>query len=347
MLLLAVFALLWPLDRPAATEYGRLEPLTIRDNPGLIGAYVYVPRRLAERPALVVALHGCTQRASDFDDETGWTALAEEAGFVLLLPEQSPYNNPARCFNWFNPLDSQRDLGEPESIRHFIEVLLARHPIDRSRIFVTGLSAGGGMASVLLATHPDLFVGGALVGAVPYGCARNAFQALPCMQYGNRLTNGPEAWARKVREAAPKGTVHWPRVAIWHDADDRVVNPYNARSSMEQWTAVHGIDQVPEIDERVGRHRHQAFADSNGEIQVEVWITDQVGHATAIDQKASCGFDPHTRTDFVTDAGLCATRWIARFWGLVESSHSPPRSENNLLLDVDRPRQDRGSSSPP
>jgi poly(3-hydroxybutyrate) depolymerase len=116
---------------------------------------------------------------------------------------------------------------------------------------------------------------------------------------------------------------------------------------MEQWTAVHGIDQVPEIDERVGRHRHQAFADSNGEIQVEVWITDQVGHATAIDQKASCGFDPHTRTDFVTDAGLCATRWIARFWGLVESSHSPPRSENNLLLDVDRPRQDRGSSSPP
>lgn len=303
----------------ARADPGRLEPLEVKDNPGRLHAYVYVPTRLAERPALVVAQHGCSQRAADFDDETGWTALADEAGFVLLLPEQSPYNNPNRCFNWFNPKDYRRNRGEPESVRHQVETLLARYPIDRNRIFVTGLSAGAGMTSVLLATHPDLFAGGAVVAGVPYGCAANAFQALPCMQFGNRLVNGPATWAARVREAAPPGTSRWPQVAIWHDAADPVVNPFNAESSLLQWTAVHDIDQAPEIDERIGTHHRRVYMDSQGLPRVELWITERVGHATPIDPETGCGRDdPARKTDFVTDADLCATRHIARFWGLVE-----------------------------
>jgi poly(hydroxyalkanoate) depolymerase family esterase len=303
----------------AQADPGRLEPLEVKDNPGRLDAYVYVPARMAERPALVVALHGCSQGAADFDDETGWTALAEEAGFLLLLPEQRPYNNPKRCFNWFNPRDYRRNRGEPESIRHQVETLLAQYPIDRNRILVTGLSAGAGMTSVLLATHPNLFAGGAVIAGMPYGCAASAFQALPCMQFGNRLVSGPAAWAERVREAAPQGTNRWPRVAIWHDAADPVVNPFNAESSMLQWTAVHGIDQAPEIDERIGPHRRRVYADSEGQPRVELWITERVGHATAIDPETGCGHDdPARKTDFVTDADLCATRHIARFWGLVE-----------------------------
>ncbi len=304
---------------PVRTESGRLQPLAVADNPGALGAFVYVPTQLAEHPALVTALHGCAQHAADFDDETGWTALADQVGFILLLPEQSPYNNPARCFNWFNPIDKGRDHGEAESIRHMVENLVAHYPIDRNRLFVTGLSAGGAMTGVMLATHPDLFAGGAVVGGVPYGCAANGFQALPCLKWGNRLVSGPAAWADKVRRAAPPGTTRWPRVAIWHDAGDTVVNPYNAVSSMEQWTAVQGIDQVPEIDERIGEHRRLAYWDSLGRNLVELWITDRVGHATPIDEDAGCGHDdPRRATDFVTDVGLCATRRIARFWGLID-----------------------------
>ena len=303
----------------AQAESRQLEPLAFEGNPGRLGAHVYVPAHPAERPALVVALHGCGQQASDFDDETGWTALAEQAGFILLLPEQSPSNNPTRCFNWFQPVDSRRKRGEPESIRHMVETLLARYPIDRSRLFVTGLSAGGGMTSVMLATHPDLFAGGAVLSGVPYQCAANAFQAVPCMQWGNRLVSSPQVWADKVRRAAPPGTSRWPLVAIWHDTGDRVVNPFNAASSMEQWTAVHGIDQVPEIDEWVGPHHRRAYADSEGRNLVELWITARVGHATPIDAETHCGHDdPARRDDFVTDADICATRRIARFWGLID-----------------------------
>lgn len=298
---------------------GRLEPLSVQQDSGHLGAYLYVPQRLAERPALVVALHGCGQRVADFDDESGWTALADEAGFILLFPEQNPRNNPTRCFNWFKTRGDRGNPAEAESIRHQVEEVRAAYPIGRERIFITGLSAGGAMTSLMLARYPDLFAGGALIGTVPYGCATNAFQALPCMRFGNRLVQGREAWSAKVHEAAPPGTSQWPRVSIWHDADDQVVNPYNAMSSLAQWTAVHEIDQVPEVDERVGPHHHRVYQDAGGHPQVELWITRRVGHAIPIDEGSGCGHDdPARQTDFVSEAGLCATRHIARFWGLVE-----------------------------
>ncbi len=318
LLLIAALSQSLPVLMPMA-QGGGLAKLPFEPNPGSLGAYLYVPERPKDPAPLVVVLHGCTQVAKDFDDETGWTALAEEAGFLLLLPEQSARNNPKRCFNWFNRRDQVRDGGEPESIRQMLEAVKAGNRVDPERVFVTGLSAGGGMTSVLLATHPDLFAAGAVVAGVPYGCAPNALFALPCMRLGNRLVPGPRAWADMVFAAAPPGTARWPRVAIWHDAGDTLVNPVNARSSMEQWTAVQGIDQIPDLGVRVGPHERLVYQDAQGRPRVELWLTRGVGHATPIDQQTGCGRDdPERKSDFVTDADICATREIARFWGLVD-----------------------------
>ena len=68
--------------------------------------FTYVPKSLSRTPALVVVLHGCTQSAASYDLGAGWSTLAERYGFVLLLPEQTPANNPKTCFNWFLPGDT-------------------------------------------------------------------------------------------------------------------------------------------------------------------------------------------------------------------------------------------------
>lgn len=160
---------------------------------------------------------------------------------------------------------------------------------------------------------------GAVVAGVPYGCASSALLAFPCMRFGNRLVPGPRAWADKVFAAAPPGTGRWPRVAIWHDAGDTLVNPFNAWSSMEQWTAVHGIDQVPDLGVQVGSHERLVYRDAQGRSKVELWVTRGLGHTMPIDEQADCGRDARGRaSDFVTDADLCATREIARFWGLID-----------------------------
>ena len=79
--------------------------------------FTYVPANLADFPALVVVLHGCTQTAAGYDLGAGWSTLADRYGFALVLPEQRRTNNPQTCFNWFLPGDTARGRGEALSIR--------------------------------------------------------------------------------------------------------------------------------------------------------------------------------------------------------------------------------------
>ena len=76
-----------------------------------------------------------------------------------------------------------------------IDAMIARHSVDRSRVYVVGLSAGGAMAAAMLAAYPERFAGGAIVAGVPYGCANTVDEALRCMNPGSigRLLNGPAA----------------------------------------------------------------------------------------------------------------------------------------------------------
>jgi len=178
--------------------YGRSSahsPLTeINDfgsNPGALRMFSFVPEHLSPSPALVVVLHGCGQTAAGYDLGTGWSTLAERYGFALLMPEQQASNNANTCFNWFNPEDISRDGGEAGSIRQMIARMASDHNIDSRRIYVTGLSAGGAMTSVMLATYPELFAGGAVIAGLPYGIASNVREALSgMMQSPSRQRTG-------------------------------------------------------------------------------------------------------------------------------------------------------------
>ncbi len=160
--------------RPPRTE--RLQEITgFGSNPGNARMFVYVPERTARKPALVVALHGCTQSAASYDRGSGWSTLADEAGFVVVYPEQQRSNNPQGCFSWFVPGDTARDCGEALSIRQMVDHAIRAFGVDKRRVFVTGLSAGGAMASAMLATYPDVFSGGAIIAGrgqgFPFGTA--------------------------------------------------------------------------------------------------------------------------------------------------------------------------------
>ena len=135
-------------------------------NPGQLRMFSHMARPAVNHSALVVVLHGCGQTAAGYDHGAGWSTLADRYGFALLVPEQQRSNNPNGCFNWFQPEDAQRGRGEAASIRQMVEHMVREKGVDPSRVFVTGLSAGGAMTSVMLACYPDVFAAGAIIAGL-------------------------------------------------------------------------------------------------------------------------------------------------------------------------------------
>src|ERR1700751_1628550 len=203
--------------------------------------FSFVPEKLQPSPALVVVLHGCGQNAAGYDFGAGWSTLAKHYGFALLMPEQQISNNANGCFNWFNADDTRRGRGEPGSIRQMIARMTSEHKIDRHRVFVTGLSAGGAMTSVMLATYPEVFAAGAIIAGLPYGVAKNIREAL------NGMFQSPTRPGRELGDLVRKASNHrgpWPKVSVWHGSADRTVNPANADEIVKQWLAVHRLPQA-------------------------------------------------------------------------------------------------------
>ena len=129
------------------------------------------------------------QTAEDYDHGSGWSTLADQYCFALLFPQQIRANNAIRAFNWFEPADSHRGAGEALSIYEMIEQVVNDHSIDPRRIFITGLSAGGAMTSVMLASYPDLFAGGAIIAGLPYVGGLSLMQALDLMKGYDKVSD--------------------------------------------------------------------------------------------------------------------------------------------------------------
>jgi len=301
--------------RGSAGGPGRLADLDVfGTNPGALNAKIYVPQKAAEKPALVVVLHGCTQNAEGYDRGSGWSQLADEQGFLLLFPEQQRANNPNRCFNWFSPADNGRDRGEALSIHQMIMAMVDIHRADPTRIFVTGLSAGGAMTSVMLASYPELFAGGAIIAGLPYGSASNIPQALEAMRGAGAFS--AEDMGDRVRRASDHDGP-WPRISIWHGSADATVSSTNADAILAQWLTVHGLEPAPDVSEQIAGHRRRAWNDAAGHPLVEDYRIAAMGHGTplATTGPEACGMEmPH-----MLEAGISSTRRMASSWGLLDA----------------------------
>lgn len=300
------------LGRVASSASSRLATLpTIDRNPGALDGFYYVPDDLLPGAPLVVALHGCTQTAADYDRGTGWSTLAEREGFALLLPQQTRSNNPNTCFNWFQPADIARDGGEAESIALTVDAMVARHGLDPARVFVTGLSAGGAMAAVMLATHPDRFAAGAVIGGLPYATARGVGQALERMRGGGQMAD--EAAVAAVRRAAPTPR-SWPHLSVWHGTADATVSHDNMTALGRQWRGVHGLSGDASVVERGSGWERRMWYGSDGKAAVEEWSIQGMGHGVPIDPRGDDGLG--ATGPYMLDVGLSSTRRIAESWGL-------------------------------
>ncbi|MFG2500501.1 alpha/beta hydrolase family esterase [Streptomyces sp. NPDC048441] len=284
-------------------------------DPGSLNMYVYRPATLSASPAVVVAMHGCSQSAQIYADNSGLVKFADQHGFLLVFPEQTSANNSSKCFNWFQPGDTRRGQGEAASVRQMVAHAGSAYGADPERTYVTGLSAGGAMTSVMLATYPDVFKAGAVVAGLPYDCAADVVSAYSCMNPGVDRT--PSTWAQGVRDAYPGYAGPWPRVAIWQGDSDPTVAKKNADELRDQWTAVHGLDQSPDRTSSIGPNstRREQYLGADGSVGVEVDRVPAIAHGTPVDPGTGAQECGATGTANFIDS-ICSSYWITGFFGL-------------------------------
>jgi poly(hydroxyalkanoate) depolymerase family esterase len=186
-------------------------------------------------PALVVMLHGCGQDARSFAASTRMNHLAHTHGFMVLYPEQERAANAQGCWNWF-ATRSGKAQREAASILMAVNQVCALHDVDRRRVVVAGMSAGGSMAALLALSHPHSFAAVVMHSGVGPGLASSTATALAAMR-------GRPSGLRGAGALVPAAPL--PALLVIQGSRDLVVEPTNGALAAKRWAAMVGATESP------------------------------------------------------------------------------------------------------
>jgi poly(hydroxyalkanoate) depolymerase family esterase len=184
---------------------------------------LYVPPTAAKGlMPLVVMLHGCKQTIDEFAMGTRMNLVADQHRFAVVYPEQSKHAHAHRCWHWYDDRDTA-GLGEARAVVSLVDSLIAHQGVDPERIYLAGLSAGAGLASMLALYYPERFAGVALHSAPAIGEAHSGMTAMDVMRRGVR--RNPIALIDAIVDV--RRYPGMPAIIV-HGEADRVVAPKNA-----------------------------------------------------------------------------------------------------------------------
>ncbi len=227
---------------------GRFEPGSTFSMHGWVGAaplvwpsrdyLVYVPkgRPRLRRVPLVVLCHGCKQTPESIAQGTRIAELADRLGCIVLLPRQKDAANAWRCWNWFDERTARGD-GEAAILAAQIRRVRRAYRVDRKRVIVAGMSAGGALAAIMGVRYPRLVSAIAVHSGLACGAARSGASALSVMKRGP--DQDVDALAKAAREGEAPRPLRVPLLAI-HGEADAVVAPRNAASLVRQYLVLNG-----------------------------------------------------------------------------------------------------------
>jgi len=250
-----MFARLWSRARayfdklfPHEAEPGRFESGSAWSLRGFLAAapfvlpsrefLVYIPKARSawRRAPLVVLCHGCKQTPEEFAQGTRITELADQHGFVVLLPRQKDKANPWRCWNWFDTRTMQ-GKGEAAIVAAQIRFVRRRYRCSAKRVLVAGMSAGGAFAAVMGLRYPGLVSAVAVHSGLACGAASSPLSAIAVMQAGPE--QDVAAIGDQARAGARRRDLPIPLLAIQGESDP-VVSPRHAPALIRQYLHLNG-----------------------------------------------------------------------------------------------------------
>lgn len=168
---------------PNQTEWARGSRWSYEKNfVGLPRAWVYTPasfsKKAAGKRAVVFHLPGCGELAYQVAQGSGWPQVAEDNGYVVVVPEviDPVYPNPAAphvgCYDFGLYAQPTRYRTDHAALIEAGGDIATKRPelaIDPRQVYIAGLSAGGTVAMQVACMAPDVFAGVGTVAAPSLG----------------------------------------------------------------------------------------------------------------------------------------------------------------------------------
>jgi poly(hydroxyalkanoate) depolymerase family esterase len=253
------------------------------NNPSNLSMFMYVPDRVAARPALLVLVHYCGGSASAIFNGNGhdYVTGADRFGYIIVLP-QIPAGRSLACFDVSTPQALRRDGGSDSTgIASMVAYTRSHFNIDPGRIVVSGFSSGAMMTNVLAAQYPDVFSAGSAFSGVPAGCfgtgTSGSLWNSTCS--GGADIRTAQQWGDLARSMFPGYTGSYPRMQLWHGTTDTTLAYPNFGEEVKQWTNLRQLSQTPGFtDHPQSTWTRTRYGDTSTHATVEGISIAGVGH---------------------------------------------------------------------
>ncbi|KAJ4333221.1 hypothetical protein N0V87_007777 [Didymella glomerata] len=232
------------LSAAVATVNGALTRVSnFGNNPTGLEMNINLPSKLAQKPGIILALHGCYGSGEAYYQQTKYSALSEQKGFITIFPSSKRDSN---CWE----VNTQKGLsrnagGDNQGLISMINYTISKYSADPAKVFVTGSSSGCMMTNVLMGTYPDVFAAATCYSGVAAGCVAGSPGASPSSSDGkcaNGLVIKTQAeWVNIVKAMYPGYTGKYPKLATYHGTADTLVKLPNLAEQLKQWSGVQGV----------------------------------------------------------------------------------------------------------
>lgn len=292
----------------------------IVENPGNLNAYVHEPlKKPAKKIPLVIVLHGCNQDAAEISSGSGWNKLADSLNFFVLYPEQKAANNMIKCFNWFLKDDQEKDKGEIGSIHQMVKYAVSHYPIDTSKIFIYGASAGAAMSVNYMACYPSSIKSGAILAGTAYKQVDSPMKSFSEMKQPTMFSDSILRKRLYSQDSLYKG--EFPQLIVIHGTDDKVVNYGNGEVLVKQWKTAFKVTAESQKQVAAGVNTptimRTEYKDAKGRPVIILYKANKWGHYLMIDPGPAINQGGEL-SKHAKDGDFFSTYQIAKDWNLVK-----------------------------
>ncbi len=274
---------------------------TSQQNIGGLNAWVYTPADTGQDRSLMVVLHGCDQSNTVLKDWGNLGNAAEDFNSVIVVPyRNSAWSGNASVNCWaYDEGDHIETVQATNAVANMTEAAIANTSfnIDAGRVYISGLSSGGGLSLVAGCARPDLFsavdaIAGPTVGSdqgqalsTPIESSAVATGTSMCPALAGSLSNHFDnqithiTWGQMDKDGATPGGGTY----IGDPGQISLVSAVFSKANYKVMKNVYGTNDfgpVNRVTEYGGAGADEySSSDGNGDVRVTYMSIDNVGHA--------------------------------------------------------------------